>query len=69
MNRDENNVEFVKELGGTILVILNGFTYEMSRGKNSNIIDIDPDKDSPKPTREQSELLIKLFKDSSCYLR
>lgn len=66
MNKD---IEFTKELGGTLLVIFKGYTYEMSRTWISSKIAITPDKESPELNFNDRLILIELYKNSSCPLR
>jgi hypothetical protein len=63
------DIEFTKELGGTLLVIFKGYTYEISRTWIASNIAIKPDKDSPELNYNDSLILIGLYKNSDCFLR
>ena len=57
---------FTKELGGTLLIVMpDGRTFEMSRGKNSNDINISAD-DGAECSEEERKLFYELWKNSSC---
>jgi hypothetical protein len=62
-------IEFTKELGGTLLVIFKGHTYELSRTCISSQIAIRPDKGSPELNLNDRLILIELYKNSNCPLR
>ena len=66
MNKD---IEFTKELGGTLLVIFKGYTYEISRTNTGSTFAVIPDKDSPELDFNDRLILIELYKSSSCALR
>jgi hypothetical protein len=63
----KNNIEFTKEMGGTLLVIINGNTYEVSRC--NSFLYIETDKGDIGPTFEQREILKELFIKSNCATR
>ena len=66
MNKD---IEFTKELGGILLVIFKGYTYEISRTWISSDIAVIPDKGSPELNYSDRLILIQLYKNSDCYSR
>ena len=62
-----SKIEFTKELGGTLLIIFNGYSYEVSRCDSYYVVM--PDKESPELSLNDEKTLIELYKNSNCALR
>lgn len=56
--KQSNKVEFTKELGGTLLIVMDGKTFELSRSYISSNINIICDDKSQETTEEQEKILL-----------
>ena len=62
----ENNIDFIKEMGGVLLVIINSNTYEVRRTHISSFLSIQEDKGDAPANLEQIKILNDLYFNSSC---